>query len=59
VLANGSRRIAVKEWRAFFVVEGHVLRVNRIASGYAKKALGEGGAALDVHRAFEERFADR
>jgi tRNA-Thr(GGU) m(6)t(6)A37 methyltransferase TsaA len=54
---NGYR-LAVREWRAHFDVEGRVVTVSRIFTGYRPSELyGEGaGTALDVHKAFTERF---
>jgi hypothetical protein len=54
---NGYR-LAVREWRAHFDVEGRVVTVSRIFTGYRPSELyGEGAkATLEVHRAFTERF---
>jgi tRNA (adenine37-N6)-methyltransferase len=54
--------LAVKEWRARFVVEGRSVRVSAIDSGYRPRELAgaaEEGGHLAVHRAVWERFAKR
>jgi tRNA-Thr(GGU) m(6)t(6)A37 methyltransferase TsaA len=52
--------LAVKEWRARFVVAGRRICVTRIESGYRPKQLAApGDAALDPHRALWERFGER
>jgi tRNA-Thr(GGU) m(6)t(6)A37 methyltransferase TsaA len=55
-------RLAAKDWRVDFRVEGDCVTVERITTGYRPSQLwGDGstqtGDALDVHRAFVERFA--
>jgi tRNA-Thr(GGU) m(6)t(6)A37 methyltransferase TsaA len=54
---NGFR-LAVREWRAHFDVDGRVVTVSRVFSGYRPSELyGEtANEALHVHRAFTERF---
>jgi tRNA-Thr(GGU) m(6)t(6)A37 methyltransferase TsaA len=46
-------RLAVKDWRAFFTVEGRTVTVREIKSGYRARELfaAEGGAS-DAHKAF-------
>jgi tRNA-Thr(GGU) m(6)t(6)A37 methyltransferase TsaA len=58
--ADGTSRIAYKSWRARFVVEGRVVRVLEIASGYRPRELasprhGE-PEEVSIHRAFAARF---
>jgi tRNA-Thr(GGU) m(6)t(6)A37 methyltransferase TsaA len=49
--------LAVKEWRARFVVDGPRIVVVRVRSGYRPREIVENLAPeLDVHRAFVERF---
>jgi hypothetical protein len=49
--------LAVKEWRARFVVEGSRIVVLSIRSGYRPRDIATNqDAALDPHRAFVERF---
>ncbi|HEU4406424.1 MAG TPA: tRNA (N6-threonylcarbamoyladenosine(37)-N6)-methyltransferase TrmO [Polyangiaceae bacterium] len=53
-------RLAIKDWRLFFTVEGRRITVRSIATGYRERELwGEGGGAPDAHRAFVERFGRR
>lgn len=53
---NGFR-IALREWRAHFDVEGKVVTVRRLFTGYRPSELyAEGNPALDLHRAFTARF---
>lgn len=50
-------RVAVKEWRARFTVEGRTLLVGQIFSGYRAKELAEGDAPpLPLHREFSLQF---
>jgi tRNA (adenine37-N6)-methyltransferase len=50
-------RLAVKDWRLSFSVEGRQVTIQSISSGYRERELwGEGGHAPDAHRAFVERF---
>ena len=51
--------LAVKEWRARFSVEGNVVRVHAIASGFREAQLARGDAAPEMaaHREFRARFA--
>jgi tRNA (adenine37-N6)-methyltransferase len=52
-----AMRLALKEWRVRFRVEGLLVVVESVASGYRPKELATGtGAALEVHRAFVARF---
>lgn len=52
-----AMRLAIKAWRARFRVEDRRVRVLEIQSGYRPKQLhGDPDPALDVHRAFVERF---
>ncbi|HEX6764661.1 MAG TPA: tRNA (N6-threonylcarbamoyladenosine(37)-N6)-methyltransferase TrmO [Polyangiaceae bacterium] len=49
--------LAVKEWRARFVVDGPRIVVTHVRSGYRPREIVENPAPdLDVHRAFVERF---
>jgi tRNA-Thr(GGU) m(6)t(6)A37 methyltransferase TsaA len=51
-------RLAVKDWRVRFRVEGRAVTVLAIATGYRESQLAPGGdPALAPHRAFAERFA--
>jgi hypothetical protein len=56
ILPDGTRRIAVKEWRAYFDVEGKVVQVLRLETGYPARALRKASPELDAHRAFVARF---
>jgi hypothetical protein len=50
-------RLAVKDWRADFVVEARSVTVTRIFSGYRAAQLQmDEGAELLVHRAFVAEF---
>jgi tRNA-Thr(GGU) m(6)t(6)A37 methyltransferase TsaA len=49
-------RLALKEWRVDFAVEGARIVVCGLRSGYRPKELAA-DAGLDVHRAFEATFA--
>ncbi len=56
---DGERGVlAVKEWRAHFVVSETRVRVRSIRSGYRERELG-GRPADDVHRQLEERYRAR
>jgi hypothetical protein len=55
---DGTRRIAVKEWRADFEVSGQVVRVLHLDSGYPARALRTSAPELDTHRAFVVRFTN-
>jgi hypothetical protein len=49
--------LAVREWRVLFVVEGDVVAVQRIHTGYrASELFGSPDPSLDAHRAYAERF---
>lgn len=48
---DGTLVLAVKEWRVRFRIEGRVVIVDRILTGYRAKELPE------LHRAFGERFS--
>lgn len=49
--------LAVKEWRARFTVDGSRIKVERLRTGYRPREIVENlDPALDVHRAFVERF---
>lgn len=55
-----AMRLAVKDWRVRFRVDGRTLTVTDVLTGYRPRELwGEGGEHLDVHRAFAERFGPR
>ncbi len=51
-------RLAIKDWRLRFVVEGRRVTVEAIASGYRASELASGGEdrTLGAHRAFVARF---
>ncbi len=55
-------RLAVQDWRIRFEVEGHRVRVLRIATGYRAAQLAEGApdpsGAIARHRAFRLRWPD-
>lgn len=49
--------LAVREWRVVFRVDGTVVSVQRIHTGYrASELFGSTDPSLDVHRAYVERF---
>lgn len=51
-------RLAVKDWRVDFDVEGKTIRVASIATGYRPSQLASASdPAVAMHRAFVERFA--
>ena len=53
-------RLAVKDWRVDFDVEGTRIRVATIVTGYREKQLeNEGDPAIAPHRAFAHRFGAR
>jgi len=54
--SDGSSILAIKEWRARFRAEGRRIEVLSIHSGYGARDLDGDDPALDVHRAFVERF---
>jgi tRNA-Thr(GGU) m(6)t(6)A37 methyltransferase TsaA len=50
-------RLAVREWRVAFKVNGSVVTVERVHTGYRPSVLyGSSGPGLDVHREYVERF---
>lgn len=49
-------RLAIKEWRARFRVDGQVVTVLEIGTGYRAGQLAGGAPELAAHRAFVERF---
>ena len=50
-------RLAHKEWRVRFTVDGELVRVLSIATGYrAKELFGSTDAELEAHRQFVERY---
>jgi tRNA-Thr(GGU) m(6)t(6)A37 methyltransferase TsaA len=50
-------RLAVREWRVCFTLEGGVAEVNRVVSGYrASQLFSSDDSGLAAHRAFAERF---
>jgi tRNA-Thr(GGU) m(6)t(6)A37 methyltransferase TsaA len=56
IRAHGAgMRLAIKEWRVDFRVEGRSIVVTAVHSGYREKDLALGDA-LGVHRAFVTRF---
>lgn len=58
IRVEGERlRLAVKDWRVYFSVEGRRVTVHALATGYRERELwGANGQAPDAHRAFVERF---
>ena len=50
-------RLALREWRLFFRIEGVCVRVVRVASGFRPAQLQGSDPALEPHRAFVARFA--
>jgi tRNA (adenine37-N6)-methyltransferase len=54
-------RIAVRDWRADFEVQGTLIRVLRIYSGYREAqlvaAIAPNSSTLQLHREFVSRFA--
>ncbi|HSO32172.1 MAG TPA: tRNA (N6-threonylcarbamoyladenosine(37)-N6)-methyltransferase TrmO [Labilithrix sp.] len=53
----GDLVLAVKEWRARFVLDGRTMTVEAIFSGFRPRELASGAAPqLAVHRAFVTRF---
>src|SRR5262249_24551563 len=55
---GGDRfRLAVREWRVVFRVDGTQVTVERVLTGYRPSALfRSSNPALDAHRAYVERF---
>jgi tRNA-Thr(GGU) m(6)t(6)A37 methyltransferase TsaA len=51
-LGDGRSRLAVQDWRAEFRLEGTTVTVDKIFSGYTRKA----GEVPPAHRAFSEHF---
>lgn len=49
-------RLALKDWRVRFVVEGRRIEVTAIGTGYRPAALFGGGDAPALHRRYVERF---
>jgi tRNA-Thr(GGU) m(6)t(6)A37 methyltransferase TsaA len=49
-------RLAWKEFRVFFRVDGRVVTVERIASGYRPAELASPAPGLELHRAFVQAF---
>ena len=57
IRADGDRFVlAHKEWRVRFRIEGRVVHVESVASGYRRKEL-EGDPALELHRELTRRFS--
>jgi tRNA-Thr(GGU) m(6)t(6)A37 methyltransferase TsaA len=58
IRAEGDRmRLALKDWRLYFTVEGRRITIVAIATGYRERELwGGGDGAPACHRAFAERF---
>ena len=56
VLSGGHSRLALKDFRVFFRVEGRTLVVESIETGYRAHQLAPGGHAPEQHRAFAARF---
>jgi tRNA-Thr(GGU) m(6)t(6)A37 methyltransferase TsaA len=55
-----AMRLAVKDWRVRFRVEGRRIEVLSVASGYRERALWTGeGPEIAPHRAFVARFGRR
>jgi tRNA-Thr(GGU) m(6)t(6)A37 methyltransferase TsaA len=49
-------RLAVKDWRVEFTVEGKTIQVARIATGYRASQLASADPSVAPHRAFVETF---
>lgn len=49
-------RLAIKDWRVHFRVDGRQVRVLRLSSGYRPTQLTSPDPALDAHRGLIERF---
>ena len=56
---DGTRRLALKEWRYFFRVDGNLLTVFDVQSGYPAHERGLGKIELEPHRAFAAAFLQR
>ncbi|MFO0661679.1 MAG: tRNA (N6-threonylcarbamoyladenosine(37)-N6)-methyltransferase TrmO [Polyangiaceae bacterium] len=57
---NGISRLAVKEWRFWFSVDGRTIEVQHIGTGYRERDLKNNASSeLDAHRAFVHEFGDR
>jgi hypothetical protein len=52
-------RLAIKDWRVHFRVEGREVRVLGVSSGYRPAQLAGDDPALDVHRVFVAKFGQR
>lgn len=52
-------RLAIKDWRVHFSVEGRQVRVLGVSSGYRPAQLAGDDPALDDHRAFVAKFGRR
>jgi tRNA-Thr(GGU) m(6)t(6)A37 methyltransferase TsaA len=53
---GGALRLAVKDWRVRFHVEGRRIAVESLATGYRPSQLAEGTLVLAPHRQFVARF---
>lgn len=54
---DGTCVLAVKDWRASFVIDGRAVTVERVVTGYRPKDLATGTlAAHELHRAFVAAF---
>ena len=49
-------RLAIKDWRVHFSVEGQNVQVRGVSSGYRPAQLAGDDPALDAHRAFVDKF---
>jgi len=59
VEGDGTRRLALKEWRYRFRVEGRTIEVFDVESGYRPKDLERGAPELEAHRAFVVAFGTK
>lgn len=54
---EGTRLLALKEWRFRFRVDDRAIEVLEVVSGYRARDLARGGPELELHREFMRRFA--
>lgn len=57
--AAGRLQLAIKSWRILFSVEGKRVRVERVASGYAKSALPAAKHDTAAHTGFHRKWPER
>jgi tRNA-Thr(GGU) m(6)t(6)A37 methyltransferase TsaA len=57
---DGGFRLALKDWRIDFIVEGKCIRIASISTGYRPSQLANATeSAIATHRAFAAHFEDR